>query len=468
MKTLFILLLIGIQLPVLGQNLHQLSLEEFLGIVKTHHPLLKQANLALSDAQAKLLKARGAFDPKIELDNNKKEFKGTTYFNQLNAAFKIPSWYGIEFKAAVEDNYGNYLNPQYYTADQKLYQVGAEVSLAKGLLINERMATLKQAKLYKQQAKAENQLAVNELLYEATNAYFNWLKSYKEQLIFGEFTLNAMNRLNSIEKSVTLGERPPIDITEAKIAYNSRKLSQEKARLNYIKAGLALSNYLWIDEVPVELKKEMIPDINTLNKVESVLAIDGFSLESLALESHPKLRSLTYKKETLQVEKRLQLNNLLPTINVQYNFLNQSSDIINNLNPTNYKAGLTFQMPLFLRKERANLQLATIKLQSVEWDQLQTKLSLKNKISAIVTEIESYSNQLLINKEIVSDYQKLLSGEERKFELGESALFYIITRESKLIESKLKEIDAEYTLLVSKSKLFNVISTTSPEWNENS
>jgi hypothetical protein len=63
-----------------------------------------------------------------------------------------------------------------------------------------------------------------------------------------------------------------------------------------------------------------------------------------------------------------------------------------------------------------------------------------------------------LSNEIVSDYQKLLHAEQRKFELGESALFYIITRESKLIENQLKAIEVEYNLLVSKGKLFNVLS----------
>ena len=41
-----------------------LTFEEYLGYVKQHHPLLKQAELVLSQGEAQLLKARGGFDPK--------------------------------------------------------------------------------------------------------------------------------------------------------------------------------------------------------------------------------------------------------------------------------------------------------------------------------------------------------------------------------------------------------------------
>ena len=77
-------------------NKEELSYSEFLGYVKKYHPLVKQANLEITNAQAKLMVARGGFDPKIEVDYNKKEFKGTEYYSLLNSSFKIPTWYGIE------------------------------------------------------------------------------------------------------------------------------------------------------------------------------------------------------------------------------------------------------------------------------------------------------------------------------------------------------------------------------------
>jgi len=457
-RYLWILTLLLWQNPLQSQEMSTLSLEEYLAYVKKHHPIVKQANLIISESQAKLLKARGAFDPKIEVDYASKEFKGTNYYNQLNSVFKIPTWYGVELKAAIEENSGDYLNPNMYTSDNTLYQIGAELALAKGLLINERMATLKQAKLYRSQAVVDNQIAVNEILSEATLTYFNELRAYKEQLIYQEFVVNAQNRLLSIEKNVELGENPAIDITEAKIAYNNRNLSSEKAKLKYLKASLMLSNFLWIDNIPLELKGSTVPDLNTEKVAHSILGIEEFSFDTFVIDQHPKLQSLDYKRASLKVEKNLQLNNLLPTVNLKYNFLNQTTEIFNNLNPENYKAGVQVQLPLFLRKERAALKLANFKLKANEYDQLQTQLSLKNKITAIEKEIESYSYQLILSNEIVSDYQKLLQAEQRKFELGESALFYIITRESKLIENQLKAIDAEYNLLVSKGKLFNVLS----------
>ncbi|MDZ7612676.1 MAG: TolC family protein [Flavobacteriaceae bacterium] len=152
--------------------------------MKAYHPIVRQANLVIDESEAYLMKARGGFDPKIEVDYAKKEFKGNDYYDKLNAAFKIPTWYGIELKAGYEDNQGDYLNPENITPDEGLYNLGISVALAQNLFINPRMATLKQAKLYESQAKEDRQLLVNNILYEASLVYFDWLKTYHEKLVY--------------------------------------------------------------------------------------------------------------------------------------------------------------------------------------------------------------------------------------------------------------------------------------------
>jgi len=54
---------------------------------------------------------------------------------------------------------------------------------------------------------------------------------------------------------------------------------------------------------------------------------------------------------------------------------------------------------------------------------------------------------------------QLLTAEERKFELGESSLFLINSRESKLIEAKLKAVKVENESLNTKATLFELINT---------
>ena len=91
-KLFYIFLFICSSLSLLGQNSPtEFTYNEFLGYVKKYHPLVKQADLKLSEAQANLMQARGAFDPKIEVDFSEKQFKDSEYYSILNSSFKIPT-----------------------------------------------------------------------------------------------------------------------------------------------------------------------------------------------------------------------------------------------------------------------------------------------------------------------------------------------------------------------------------------
>lgn len=463
--TLRTLLIISYSLFTLSafsqeENNNLLTFDEYLGYVKRYHPYVKQANLLLEEGQAKLLKARGAFDPKIEVDYDKKEFKNSTYYNKLNSSFKIPTWFGIEFKGGLEENSGTYLNPEATVPEDGLYNVGVSIPLARNLLTNKRMASLQQSKIYRKQVIAERQLLVNSIISDASIAYFKWIKTFREQEIYETFLSNAKERLEGIKKNYELGENPAIDTLEAGIIYKNRKLALERARIAFVKSSLEVSNFLWLENnIPIELQPTMQPDINTVNIVDQVLYTSPLDVESTNLENHPKLKILENKYEIQQIEKRLMKNNLLPQIDLEHNFLTQQIANVNTFNTANYKTGIKVNLPLFLRKERGNLKIADLKLNNIAFNRMSTRLNLKNKLDAVNSEITSYTTQQSLTSNIVNDYSNLLTAEERKFELGESSLFLINSRESKLIEAKLKAIKIENESLNTRASLFQIVNT---------
>jgi len=432
-----------------------MTLSEYLGYVKTYHPIVKQANLIINNSEAKLLKARGTFDPKIEIDFDKKEFKNKEYYNSLNSTFKIPTYYGLEFKANFENNEGLYLNPENRVPIDGLYAVGVSASLLKGLLMNKRIASLKQAKLFINQAQEDQQILVNEILYNASLSYFNWLKTYNEKRVYKDFLKNAEIRFKGTKRAFSEGEKPAIDTLELGITLNIRKLNLEKARIKLVKTSLELSNFLWlIDNTPVELQAQIIPDVKTLQNVDKTFNITLFKNKNFEISNHPKIKSLEFKIQSLKIDRNLKRNNLLPILDVQYNFLTQTPRKVNSLSIENYKAEINFKLPLFLRKERGDFKLAKIKLQAANYENEVAKFTIKNKVSALQQELTSFEIQNNYITNIITDYNTLLKAEERKFFLGESSLFLVNYRESKLIETKLKAIVLENSFFKTKANLF--------------
>ncbi|BAO74797.1 TolC family protein [Winogradskyella sp. PG-2] len=229
--------------------------------------------------------------------------------------------------------------------------------------------------------------------------------------------------------------------------------------MKLIKAALELSNFLWLENnVPVELQPNIIPDVNTEPIVDATFNIYQLRSDEVVLDEHSKMQSLGYKLEGLEVDTKLKANRLLPRIDVEYNFLTEVPEIARSLNTAEYKGGLNVSFPLFLRKERGDVKLAQLKMQDTEFEMDATRVNLQNKISALKQELESYVSQNEITAQMVSDYERMLQAEERKFELGESSLFLVNSRESKLIDGQLKAIEIQNKFFSTKAKLFNSLA----------
>jgi len=111
-----------------------------------------------------------------------------------------------------------------------------------------------------------------------------------------------------------------------------------------------------------------------------------------------------------------------------------------------------------LRKERGDLKLAKFKLQDAQFERDNAEVQIQNKVLAIYRELDSYvvQNELIDN--IVTDYNTLLSAEERKFSFGESSLFLINSRESKLIDAELKQNEVQNKFFKTKANLFKSLA----------
>lgn len=440
-----------------------LTLDAYLGYVKQFHPLVKQANLEVSQAQSGIIASRGGFDPKIEVDYENKQFNSTEYYDLLNTTFKIPTWYGVEVKAGFDRMEGVYLNPQNTTPDNGLAILGISVPVGQGLLINNRMADLKKAKLYVNLSQAERDLEVANILYLASNSYFNWYKNYTEYKLYETFLKNAQVRYDGITGLINAGDRPAIDSVEAGILVKSRQLSLEQSRLKLVKSKLELSNYLWFDNnLPLELQDFITPESALEKTVENTLKTNGLLLASIDFDNHPKIKSLQNKVSILEVDKRLKGNLLLPTINLNYNYISEP-EFVQDFNTLNYKFGVNFSLPLFLRKERGNFQIAKFKLQDAELDLQFENQVLKNKIEYQLEEISSLKSQIEIANELVANFKTMLDSEEKLFLFGESSLFIINSRENSLLNTSLQQIDTQVRFCASNADLFKLIAN--PQFN---
>lgn len=457
-KIIFFVALFSTTYLFSQENNNELSFNEFLGYVKKFHPLVKSSQLQIGEAQAQLMMSRGAFDPKIEIDYDTKEFKSREYYSILNSTFKIPTWYGIEVKAAFDTANGYYLNPQNTLPQEGLLTLGVSVPVGQGLFINKRMADLRQAKIGINLNANQQLIEATQVLYNASIAYFNWKKAFDEVQLYQNYLSNADARFKGVKTMIESGDKPAIDSVETAINFNTRKLNLENAELKLQKAKLELSNFLWIENnVPVEIQEGIIPEKKLLETIEETLKTNSLFTQNFFINNHPKLQALQNKIDILDIERKLKANMLLPKIDLQYNYLSQPaywSSFYNN----NYKWGVNFAFPLFLRKERGGLQLTKLKIQDNQYALDIEKTQISNKLKASVAEIESLRKQNRYINGIVNNSKTLLEAEEKIFTIGESSVFMILSRENSLISSSLLKIDIENKFFTANAEYFKTLA----------
>lgn len=419
-----------------ADTLQQLSLTQFLQLVKQFHPVAKQANLISETAVANKLSARGAFDPKLFYDFKNKFYEDKNYYTLGNGGFYIPTWFGLEFKAGYERNAGYYLNPENAMPDQGLLYTKVSVPLLQGLLIDERRATLKQAKLFVEMSDFDRINVLNELLYRAGKAYWDWYLAYANLKIYENAVVLSETRFEAVRKTFQFGDRPAIDTVEAHIQLQDRTINLQQAYMEFRTKSLLLSNFLWIaNDTPIELSNKTIPAAATDGN-ERYFNLDVAVIDSL-IGNHPNLRIYDFKIAQLKIEERLKQDKLKPKLNVNYNPL-FSAENLNLSNQNNYKWGMSLGFPILLRKERGDLQLTRIKIENTLYEIKGKRIELLNKTKASINEFANYKIQIDIYSKNVNNYERLWQSEKKLFERGESSLFMINSREMSYINAQIK------------------------------
>ncbi|MBC7652054.1 MAG: TolC family protein, partial [Deinococcales bacterium] len=347
-------------------------LDTFIAQVKKFHPIAKQADIQVDKAAAELLAARGSFDPTIAVDASRKTFDGTNYYFYTNPELSIPLPVG-NIKTGLENNGGDFLTSE--VTKGKTSYFGVDVPLAKGLLLDNRRAVLQQAKLYRSQSEQERLIILNNLLFDAYTTYWQWAGSFQQYELFSEFTEIATNRLRLVRIAYKNGDRAMMDTVEAFTQLQNYQLMQTDALLKLNNARLEISNFLWLtNDSSYILPPNYIPEIlqfitNNTQELDDLLAKSA--------EQNPLLKAYDFKLNILEVERKLKFQSLLPYVSLKANILNKDyyalKNVSTNFIQNNYKWGIDFKIPLFLREARGDYKKAQLKIRETSLEFINKK-----------------------------------------------------------------------------------------------
>ncbi|MCE7062246.1 TolC family protein [Dyadobacter sp. CY343] len=421
------------------------TLHDLEQIVLANHPIVKQAGLLSEEARTKVQQAWGDFDPALKSGFNRKIFGNTEYYNNWSNELKVPLWLaGADLKIGYDRFVGENTNPETRTGIPGLAGLGLNVPLGQGLLIDARRNTLRQARVMVSYAEAEKIKEINAVWYDAVKSYWDWFYAYRQYTLIRDGADLAYRRFLFLKNQTLMGDKPAIDSVEAAITYQERSLQLEKIKVEMNNARLLMSNHLWNErEEPVEVPEKSVPQETEppgsefyRNQLETLI--------SYASTAHPQLLMLKNKGLQLQLERNYRREMLKPKLNVSASLITSRTDFGSyvpeyyDLRWNNYKLGVDFSFPLFLREQRGKLQEIKVRQQALRYDVQQTGREINTSILNAFNNLVAYESQLAIQNQSVQNQQILVDGELAKFELGESTLFLINSRETKLIDMKVK------------------------------
>ena len=442
------------------------SFRDLLSVVKTQHPVARQAGIKVDLAKANLVEARGGFDPVMGFDAYNKTFDGIDYYRFNGTQLSIPTWYGIEIHAGIEYLAVSATDPQ-ETTGQTSY-AGISIPLAKNLLMDKRRAALKQAKIMVNASEQERLMMLNSLMMEAASAYWEWVKCYFEYKTITEVIELNKKRIDLVKTSFLIGERAAIDTTEAITQLQQFEYLSNEALVSLQNARLNLGTFLWKENnIPVLLPDDVVPDKKIEQLAEEIVFPDLQSLLSAAKQNHPELNIYRNKLKVLQVEKKLKFQELLPKVDLKYNQLGKGYQLASTINQSvfdnNYTAGISVQVPLRLSKGRGEYREAKLKINETGYELASKENLVLNKVRSYYNQLVNYKNQANLLQKTYANYLKLQQAEETKFFAGESSLFLLNSRETKSLEMRIKLIEtvtgfnkSAYTLQWAAGELHNL------------
>ena len=423
-----------------AQQQTDINYETFLNAIISSHPVSIKSNNIGRYGELQFKAAKGVYDPVLSANFDNKYFNSVNYYSYANAEIKQPLFTSQYIKAGYDFSNGSFVNPEHKTNQYGLPYIGFEVALLQGLIIDKRRSELLKSRHYKEYYNAEKLILINNLLFESSQVYFDYLFFDKQYVLNNFFVDLAKQRISLIESLASIGEKPALDTVESKILLQSRLFELQSAFMEKNKKLMELNSCLWQNGFPDSVFNKVFVDSLDLYFIKSKQLISN-NINN-AEQVNPLLQQYKAKQNILEVDKKLKWEMIKPKLDLNYNLLSNNYATVNPVfSNNNYKWGANLSFPLFLRNSRNEYKMSDLSAKNNFLELNSKSNELKYKQLGLFQAIEVLSNQIENAQNMVQLSKQLFEAEKLRFSNGESSLFLLNTRESKWLEFELKLLE---------------------------
>ncbi len=421
--SLLTLLLLLWLAPAAAQN--ELSYPEVEAWVMANHPLARTADAVQQRGLAQALAGRAALDPKFKLAYDRKDFKGSEYFDYGKAEISWQSPFALQVAGGYQVAEGTYLNAERTLPANGQAYLALKLPLLRGLLTDATRIGIRKGELAVDRQRAAADVIRNDMRYDTRLRYLKWVFASRAVGLNQDIEAALLQRLRDYRQLVAQGDKPAVDTLEATVYLGLQRQARAAAEVEEDLAARSLAELYW----PLTYEDE--PSDFT----DSSVGLPDTS----ALGRHPQLEELTLAMADARLSLELKNEARKPELNLEYYLLGDGLSLpeTNNAFAEAYKMGVTASYPILNRKARAGAQIAQLKVIESGNKLNDKRQALRTKAVAYQDAIASYNFQINSGNVLAEQAARLLQAEQELFGLGESTQFLVNTRQQAFLKARL-------------------------------
>lgn len=411
-------------------------------------PELAEALAKQAEAEAKALKARGAFDPTLR-SKVEREVTGPYERTTLDAAIGAQTPWGLTLEAGYRLGVGDF--PAYYGAHDTLDGGELRLGLTTPLLRDLGMSAERAERLVSDAMAAAARSSAEDkrqrITGKAVEAYWKWVAAGEKLALAEELLLLAETRQQGIEARVAEGALPAMESIDNARVVLERESELRSAERDAATRGLALSWYVrGPDARPAPFEPEAHPEVAP--HASTRVGPTATEVIPVALEQRPDVAVLGALVRAAEVEVRRAGTALLPKLEGRAGVARDRGTGDPKLAAPELDLGLSLAVPLAFREGRGELARARAAQQRLDVIRRGLIDRVHLDVEATIFARDAAWDRWALAEEGAVQAAEVVRLELRSFELGTSDIFRLTKREEALAKARKARIEAhlEYRL----------------------
>ncbi len=459
-----------------------LTIDEVLARIELTHPLLRATGVERMQARAKILKALGAWEPKLhnwtEVDRWQL-YNFEQSFDQLTSGYndtklEVGHPWGFTVHGGLRNGFGDRrtFGSPVAPADipdflgfynQQQFIVGGSFKLLRGFMINDEYAEYQKAQLAGPMAEITVAQKRQDLYLAGAVQYWEWQAAVKQAEVVQRALAVAEERAVQIEGLAKSGKVAPLDVIEVNQEVQQRREAALAAQrqVEYEQYNLAL--FLWEQGEPVTPRSEWAPEFQGETPLPTKEEIAAYKVE--AKEDRPEVRNYYIEAQMNNIDLKLAKNHLLPKLNFDGGRMDTPGDWIVGVG---YRVGAQFAMPLFQREGRGKVMTAEAEQQQLVLSQLYTEQQVSVDVDNWLSAIVRARDRVVAATEALRLAKTLEEGERTRFNLGASTVLFVNIRERNVVDTAYQLYRAQADYAIARGGMLWARGVLSKPWPEES